>query len=198
MSQNTTLDDIASVIGFSLTARLAAHYPGSKVWVPSAVSEHNVLTKLLGISAAKRLANSWPGEFLSIPKMTVVEVENRNAMILAMIADGIAPDAIEAEAGISRRRLNQLKREWQDSGLIDAAIMTAKRRKFAEKMRAENAQKNGGKNAPEKPPGILGLEAARRNIDAAMSEMVQPASKRPGRPTGSVIANRATHAPSDA
>lgn len=54
---NTTLDDLASVIGFTATLRLSAWLGGvSNIYVPEVPEEGQLLVRLIGMPAAKALA----------------------------------------------------------------------------------------------------------------------------------------------
>lgn len=116
--KNSTLDDIASVVGFSATIRLAAHYGGRDLNVPKSVSELHPIAKLVGVSALARLCAEWPGERVAVPTLTFAEVEIRNAQILDKLKRGVGVNDISQTTGMTIRRIFQLRRVFENEGLL--------------------------------------------------------------------------------
>jgi hypothetical protein len=116
--KNSTLDDIAAVAGFTATVRLAAHYGGRDMNVPKHVSELHPIAKLVGLSVMTRLCAEWPGERVAVPKLTFAEAEIRNAEILIKLREGMGVDEISRNTGVTTRRLLQLRRVFENDGLL--------------------------------------------------------------------------------
>lgn len=115
---NSTLDDIAAVIGFTAAVRLAAHYGDRDVFVPENVSELHPIAKLIGISRSRALHANWQGERISVPSLSIVESEIRRGKILALLLQGINCYTIAKVMSISERRIQQLKKEFDLTGEI--------------------------------------------------------------------------------
>lgn len=116
--KNSTLDDIAAVIGFSATVRIAAHYGGRDLNIPRHVSELHPIAKLIGVSALNRLHAEWQGERVTVPTLTFAEVEVRNARILSELQQGVSIEAIASVEGVTIRRVQQLRRGFEADGLL--------------------------------------------------------------------------------
>lgn len=116
--KNSTLDDISAVIGFSATIRLAAHYGGRDIHVPREVSELHPLVKLLGVSRVTRLSDEWAGQRVVVPGLGFCDVEMRNAKILTLMLHDISIEQIANIVGITVRRVEQLRKEFSDEGLL--------------------------------------------------------------------------------
>jgi hypothetical protein len=87
--RNTTLDDISAVIGFSATLRLVAWFgDGSNLYVPITAEDGCLLVRLLGLPAARRLCEAWPGEHLAIPRLRDHEDDLRKRFVARMIEKG--------------------------------------------------------------------------------------------------------------
>ena len=57
--KNTTLDDVAAVIGFSATLRLSAWLGDSHpVYIPAVAEAGQLLTRLIGLSATAALSKA--------------------------------------------------------------------------------------------------------------------------------------------
>lgn len=111
MIKNSTLDDLAVVVGFSATVRLAAHYGGRDIYVPSHVSEMHPIAKLIGVSALRRLCAEFDaGERIAVPTLNFAEIELRNKEILDMIRDGKTVVEIVGKTGLTKRRVEQLRK----------------------------------------------------------------------------------------
>ena len=140
--QNTTLDDIASVIGFSPTLRLSAWYGnGNNLYIPDRVEDGQVLVLLLGRSAAERLSNAFPGEHLAVPRLTSYEEDVRRQRIGSLLESGFSTRKISQFERISERRVQQVCRELETAGLI-APVGPAKAKAVPEKRESTAVQEN--------------------------------------------------------
>lgn len=120
--KNSTLDDIASVVGFTATVRLAAHYGGRDLNVPGEISDKHPIAKLIGISALARLHAEWAGERLAMPTLSVAEIELRNAKILQNLLSGISVQNTAEKNGVTVRRVQQLRRAFEADGILPLVL----------------------------------------------------------------------------
>lgn len=142
--KNTTLDDIAAVIGFSATLRLVAWFgDGGNLYVPITADEGSRLVRLLGISAARQLCNAWPGEHLAIPRLRDHEDDLRKRFVARMIEKGFGTREIASMQRMSERRVQQILRELEVAGLVQVAG-PARRKAPSEKPEENALQKNWG------------------------------------------------------
>lgn len=131
--KNTTLDDLSAVIGFSATIRLAAWFGDrGNVYIPNKCEDGQLLVKLIGMSAAKKLTEEWGQQHLSIPRISQYEDDLVKREVGRMLSHHMATKEIANSKRLSERRVQQICRELELAGLID--IVTPK---------------NAGKNAPE-------------------------------------------------
>lgn len=115
---NSTLDDIAAVIGFTAAVRLAAHYGDRDVYVPNTVTDMHPIAKLIGVSRTKALHAHWQGERISVPSLSIVESEIRRGKILELLLQGLSSYTIAKVLSMSERRIQQLKKEFDLTGEI--------------------------------------------------------------------------------
>ena len=141
--KNTTLDDLSSVIGFSATMRLAAWFGDrGNVWVPLNCEDGQLLVKLIGMPAAKRLTQEWGNQHINIPRIRQYEDDLTKREIGRWLAHGMSPREIANIKRMSERRVQQIGRELEVAGLIEIV---------APKNAGKSAQENeGGKNPQEK------------------------------------------------
>lgn len=131
--RNTTLDDISAVIGFSATLRLVAWFgDGGNLYVPNTAEEGHLLVRLLGMAAAKRLCEAWPGEHLAVPRLRDHEDDLRKRFVARMIEKGFGTREIAGMQRISERRVQQILRELEVAGLVQV-VRPARRKRAAEK-----------------------------------------------------------------
>lgn len=120
--RNTTLDDISAVIGFSATLRLVAWFgDGSNLYVPIVAEEGHLLVRLLGMAAAKRLCEAWPGEHLAVPRLRDHEDDLRKRSVARFIEKGFGTREIAGILRVSERRVQQILRELEVAGLVQVA-----------------------------------------------------------------------------
>lgn len=133
---NTTHDDLAGVIGFTATLRLAVWYGGTNLYVSAEPTEEMRVTRLIGMAAAKRLASQWGTETVAIPTMWAYEEDQRNRLVAQLLNAGTSPREIGRMLGVSERRIQQIRRLLEDAGLVPM-VLTGK-------TAAENAGEKGG------------------------------------------------------
>jgi len=120
---NTTLDDISAVIGLSATVRLAAWFGGlTRLYVPKTVEDGQLLVKLVGISAARRMTKEWGGLFLTVPRLSAYEDELVRNMIGRMADTGFKAREIARHTRMSPRRVQQICRDLEIAGLIKIIV----------------------------------------------------------------------------
>ena len=158
--QNTTLDDIAGVIGFTPTLRLSAWFgAGNNLYVPEVVEDGQILVRLLGRPNAERLAAAFPCEHLAIPRLTVYEEESRRLRVALMLSSGHSTRQVASFERMSERRIQQLCRELETAGLI-APIGGPGKNQPGESPGKNPRGKTPGKNAGKKPAGKTGGKKA--------------------------------------
>ena len=117
--KNTTLDDVASVIGFSATLRLSAWLGDSHpVYIPAVAAAGQLLTRLIGLSAATALSVTWPREHLSIPRISQYADAVLQQRIAGMYEKGFSNKETARDLNISTRRVQQIVAELESAGLL--------------------------------------------------------------------------------
>lgn len=191
--QNTTLDDLAALVGFSATIKVAAWYGGLNVFVPRFVKPDQVLVRLLGESAAKRLCDEWGGCFLAVPPLNAYENEVQRRQIGRMLEQQFGCKEIARHNRLSERRVQQIARELEVSGLIRIVVPRKRGPKAGQKLGQQflgknDAEEMGGgfssENAPEKTP--LKNEAAFSVVAAVDPSMISRPVKRTSTSTRSI------------
>lgn len=132
--RNTTLDDVAAVIGFSATLRLAAWFGDEKsLYVPHTLTEQHALSKLIGFSAARRLSEAWGGERLALPRLRAYEDDLLRRMVGRMLERTFSYREVAVHMRISERRVQQIARELELGGLMEVVTPKKAVKKPAEK-----------------------------------------------------------------
>lgn len=136
--RNTTLDDLAAIIGFTATARLAAWFGGKNLYVPAEVAPDSVLVSLIGMSAARRLQKEFKRQWLAMPSLAIALRDSRYATICDLMQSEMPLTMVATQMDMSLRRVQQLRVEFEVLGLLPP-------RKFAEKVQQEMDRKARGK-----------------------------------------------------
>ena len=171
---NSTLDDLAAVIGFTPTLKLAAWYGNTNnLYIPATVEDGQVLVRLLGRPAAQRLAEAFPGEWMAVPRMTAYEEEERRCRIGRMLERSFSCREVSKYERVSERRVQQICRELEAAGLIkpigpekppgksrvekgigkmvvEKGVGKMARKKASEKAQGKNAGEKGLRKIPQK------------------------------------------------
>ena len=125
VANNTNLDDIAAVIGYTPTRQLVAWYAGRKLYVPSEPRERHPLAVLIGRSALRRLMREWAGQHIRIPSLAEDQRLIRDREIAVAVAAGESDDALAGRYGVTVRRIMQIRASLTDTGLIDCETLRA-------------------------------------------------------------------------
>lgn len=112
---NTNLEDIASVIGFTATLKLAAWFGDgvSNCYVPKQARDGDVLVELIGMSAARRMCATWPGKWLNVPGLSDFEVQVRRRTVARLTAKQMSAREIAGVLRMSVKRVQQIQGEVQ-------------------------------------------------------------------------------------
>ena len=149
--QNTTLDDIASVVGFTNTMRLVAWFGEGTMFVPLKVEDGQLLVLLIGKVAAQRLSEAWPGELLAVPGLHQYEVDRRRRQTAMLLESGFTPRQVSHWMRCSERRVQQVRGELERAGLLATSSGKKGQKKRVQNTALEDAwQKPARKTASEK------------------------------------------------
>lgn len=120
--RNTTLDDLASIIGFTATLRLAAWYGDSNLYVAATIAEDQRLVALIGEPAARRLSDEFGRQHIWVPGLHAAHREKRNHLIWTRLMEGAGSKAIAKETGLTERRVLQMRVQFERMGLIPMVL----------------------------------------------------------------------------
>lgn len=116
---NSTLDDIASVIGFAATLRVSAWFgEEGNLYVPQKAEEGQLLVALLGLRTAQRLSDEWPGQHLSVPRPKQYEIDFRRRQVARLLEKGFTTRQISHWLNMSERRVQQYLRDMEVAGIL--------------------------------------------------------------------------------
>lgn len=116
--RNTTLDDLAAIIGFTATVRLSSWFGGKNLYVPKSVEPDGALAALVGMSAAKRLSAEFGYDHLAVPSLATALREGRYAKMCEMMANGRSMGEVALAMEMGLRRVQQLRVEFEALGLL--------------------------------------------------------------------------------
>ena len=152
--RNTTLDDISTVIGFTLTLRVAAWFGNTNnMYVPADVEDDQLLVRLLGRRPAEKLAEAFPDEWIAVPRLTAYEEDERRHRIALLLARGFSTREVSKLERISERRVQQLCRELEVSGVIPPIGADTTLQLGGKEHGKISGEKAPGKISGEKAPG---------------------------------------------
>lgn len=163
--QNTTLDDVSAVIGFSATLRLSAWFgDGGNLYVPGTVEDGQLVVKLIGMAAAKALSKEWGYQHLSLPRASAYEQDQVKNQIGRMFEVGFGSREISRHLRMSERRVQQICRELEATGLITIVGAKSPWKNAPEKGPGKSTRKKAPRIDPEKgpstfPPAFFGVPA---------------------------------------
>lgn len=165
MNTNTTLEDLASIIGFTATATLSIWLTGNnphghRLYVPQNPPPEHHLVKLLGLSAARRLGEAWGNQHIHVPSMQSFERTKRFRYIARQIELGETYGNIAAHIGMTKRRVEQIAQELRGMGILEENSPGKTPRKNSQE---KHPSKTPPENAQLEPPLETSEEFALQN-----------------------------------
>lgn len=151
--RNTTLDDVAAVVGFTATLNLSSWFGDiSNVYIPEQAEEGQVIARLIGLPAARRLSKEFGGDWLAIPKLSSYEVSTRKRMIARLYECKFEKREISSYLGMSVRRVEQIIEELALLGLVEKRTENMPVKNDGEKALEKAWVKNPGEKSAGKIP----------------------------------------------
>lgn len=138
---HSILDDLAEVLGFSATARLAAWFgDAGDLYVPAEADPAGILARLIGQSAARRLSQRWGGRHLAIPQLHAYEREVMRCRVGRLFERGCTPREVAWLERSTEGRVVRIRDELDAAGLLRVVgDGTPRRRRKAPLRRASDA-----------------------------------------------------------
>lgn len=115
---NSVLDDIGGVIGYTPTRKLALAFGGRRLSVPHIVRDGHPLAVLIGLPAFRALVREFSGVDLFLPTAGDDDRFRRDLVIAERLAAGATSADIALEMAISVRRVEQIRCDLGASGWI--------------------------------------------------------------------------------
>jgi hypothetical protein len=104
--RGSTLKDLVSMIGLEGAARLIGAFAGMRLYVPHAPQPNDSLSEVIGLAAARALAQIYGGDRIDVPNPTP-----RRVQIVDLHRNGISINGIARELRCTRRRVFQVLAE---------------------------------------------------------------------------------------
>lgn len=96
---------VVDLIGPELSLRLAERFGGRKVYVPEHPTDDCLLAQVVGLDAARRIAEIWARDQLAVPFCTALLRMRRDAEICDRYEAGESGQRLAAEYRISERHV---------------------------------------------------------------------------------------------
>lgn len=153
MTMNTVLDDISTIIGFSATQRLAVWYGDMNLYIPTVIVEaqdraDHALVVIVGEAPYRALVKQFGGKTLWIPHATS-EADKTRKRIAELTLAGNKDSVIADLMGLSYRRIQQVKAELREAGLLALVAKRGLEERAREKRGQKTSQENAGEKAPQ-------------------------------------------------
>jgi hypothetical protein len=95
-----TLAGIAEVIGVDAALRLAAAWPGQRLYVPEALEPEHPIAQAIGYEAGLRFVARYAREYMLIPAAVRLQKMRLRAKVLAEVGSGRSAAEVSREYGL--------------------------------------------------------------------------------------------------
>jgi hypothetical protein len=139
MLLNSSIDDVAAVIGYTGTRMLQAWYAGHWVYLPAEPRADHPLAQLLGASRAEALWRAFRRDLglerLWVPTDAEAQRYERLVKVARMLAEGASPRDVAERFGIGERMAAELRSECLRLGWLGYERVGKRRYRYVGKRR---------------------------------------------------------------
>jgi hypothetical protein len=157
------LDDIAPVVGYRATRVIATWFAGRHLWVPTDADNGPGLALLIGLPALRALVREFGGKRLRVPTSADDRRLACRRDVAVAFANGVSPARIASDAGLTVRRVEQIRAELVRDGWLTYAQGFAPatnygrgRRRLSGPEILGTGDESGGPPTPRKRPPAQG------------------------------------------
>ena len=117
--ENSILDDLSAVVGYTATRKLVAWFGGRRLYVPQRAAETHPLATLIGMPAFRALVRDFAGDDnVFLPSTGEDDRYIRDREIAERIAAGESAPVIALAMALTERRIEQIRVELVERGWI--------------------------------------------------------------------------------
>ena len=109
--RQSSLEEVCDAIGYRATRVIAAWFAGRRFYVPLNSRQDHPLVQLLGLESFLELVEAYGGDWIEVPTSLEDQTFRRNREIAEQLAFGMTPGEIAERHGLTRRRVEQIRRE---------------------------------------------------------------------------------------
>lgn len=121
LNQNTIIDDVCGLIGFSATVRLIEWYGGRHVYIPEHPTDDHPLSLLLGRSALRALSRDLGSTMVWVPRDVAGKrkrgIQTKKA-VARLLSQGYIVEQAAASLGVSPRQVRRIAQELKEFQLV--------------------------------------------------------------------------------
>lgn len=99
------MQDIANIVGFDDTLKLAKTYGGTRIHVPVDMNTHHKFATLLGMEQAQKMRAAFQGETIVIAQCTNYFKQQRNTEIIKQYNNNTSTHTLARENGLTERQI---------------------------------------------------------------------------------------------
>ncbi|MDP2144412.1 MAG: Mor transcription activator family protein [Gallionella sp.] len=100
--------EIAQLIGDEAAAKLVAQYGGVRLYIPSMPKLEHAIHQLLGDEIAQQLCGEFGGLSVEIPRACILQIVQRNKLILADRAEGMTQRQLALKYHLTERTIRKI------------------------------------------------------------------------------------------
>lgn len=116
------LERLAAVVGVAAALRICAYWGKRKLYVPPSIASNHLIAKVIGLEAAQRLVEAFPGQGLSVPACELAHLR-RASHVALLWKYGVPPATTANVLGISPARVSQIRSQLALEGYDADALL---------------------------------------------------------------------------
>lgn len=115
---NSSVEDIASAIGYMATCTLIEWYGGRKLFIPKHFDPQHEIARIIGAVAYRHLVGHFGDSLVTVPTDHFRELVRQDRIVANLLRLGHGTKLIGSMVGLTERQVQNIRRRLEDAGVL--------------------------------------------------------------------------------
>lgn len=115
---NSSVEDIASTIGYMATCTLIEWYGGRQLFIPKHPDPDHEIARIIGCTAYRHLVGHFGDRVLKVPTDHFRELVRQDRIVASLLSVGHGTKLIAGMIGLTERQVQNIRRRLEEAGVL--------------------------------------------------------------------------------
>ena len=116
---NSSVEDIASAIGYMATCTLIEWYGGKKLFIPKHFDPNHEIARIIGACPYRHLVAQYGDTLVTVPTDHFRELIRQDRIVASLLGIGHGTKLIAGMVGLTERQVQNIRRRLECAGVLD-------------------------------------------------------------------------------